>query len=71
MFEIIIMITLLTNDGQYIRVETNDPKISCESWFAQNVEEVEVKRIFKEPLTVHKYKDKVIVGYICSNNLPK
>lgn len=68
-YESVLFIYLMTNTGEMIKKEIMG--MSCESWFKYNVEQVEKKRVFKEPLTIHMYKDKVIVGYVCSDNLPK
>ena len=69
-YEYIITIMLLTNSGEIISRETNG--ISCEGWFKHNVEEKEyVWKIGREKRTYHEYVGKVVVGYVCSNNLPQ
>jgi hypothetical protein len=67
-YEFIITITLLTNSGESIRVETNGE--SCHNWFDKNTIEKEyLWKIGREKITYHEYKGKVIVGYLCSNKL--
>jgi hypothetical protein len=69
-YEFIITIMLLTNTGKMITIETNN--ISCQSWFDQNVQAKEyVWKIGREKRTYHQYQDQIIVGYVCSNNLPQ
>jgi len=68
-YEFIITIMLLTNNGKMLTIETNG--VSCDTWFKQNVEEKEyVWKIGREKRTYHTYQDHIVVGYVCSNNLP-
>jgi hypothetical protein len=47
-------------------------KESCESWFHYNVKEKEnKKRTLFSSHTYHLYKDKKVIGYICSDDIPQ
>jgi hypothetical protein len=64
MFEFILFIHLLVNDGTIIKEEVL--KGSCDSWFQKNVKIVELNN----NRVIHRYKNKIIVGYYCSDDLP-
>ena len=45
---------------------------SCESWYTQNVkvEERKQRKVFSNHY-YHKYQDKDVIGYICSDEPPQ
>ena len=45
---------------------------SCESWYTQNVKVGErKKRLVFGNHYYHKYQDKDVIGYICSDDVPQ
>jgi len=74
-FEKVTIITLLylTTLGdikmQSFEVVSGD---SCESWYTQNVkvEERKKRKVFSNHY-YHKYQDKDVIGYICSDEPPQ
>ena len=64
MFEFILFIHLLVNDGTIIKEEVLIG--SCDMWFQKNVKIVELNN----NRVIHRYKNKIIVGYYCSDDLP-
>ena len=75
MFEKVTIITLLylTTLGdikqESFEVVSGD---SCESWYAQNVKvhERKKRKVFSNHY-YHKYQDKDVIGYICSDEPPQ
>ena len=75
MFEKVIIIPLLylTTLGdikmQSFEVVSGE---SCESWYTQNVkvEERKQRKVFSNHY-YHKYQDKDVIGYICSDEPPQ
>jgi len=68
-----IMITLLylSTFGD-IKLDTFEIQSSCSSWFQQNVKvnERKQRKVFSNHI-YHTYKDKQVIGYICSGNEPQ
>jgi hypothetical protein len=73
MFEKVTIITLLylTTLGD-IKQESFEIFQPCESWFQHNVRVVEPKKrkLFSSH-TYHLYKDKQVIGYVCSDEPPQ
>ena len=75
MFEKVTIITLLylTTFGdikmQSFEVVSGE---SCESWYTQNVKvgERKKRKVFGNHY-YHKYQDKDVIGYICSDDVPQ
>ncbi len=75
MFEKVTIITLLylTTFGdiqmQSFEVVSGD---SCESWYTHNVKvgEKKKRKVFGNHY-YHKYQDKDVIGYICSDDVPQ
>ena len=67
------MITLLylSTFGD-IKLDTFEIQSSCSSWFQQNVKvnERKQRKVFSNHI-YHTYKDKQVIGYICSGNEPQ
>ena len=69
-YEMIIVITLMTSSGKLIKEETHG--VSCSSWWEHNVEEKNFKTKKKGiPDTYHVYKGQVVIGYVCSDDIPQ
>ena len=73
MFEKVTIITLLylTTLGD-IKQESFEIFESCESWYTHNVKvgERKKRKVFGNHY-YHKYQDKDVIGYICSDDVPQ
>ena len=72
MFEKITIITLLyLTPFNEIKQERFEIFESCEGWFTRNVRIYKPKKKIISHRVYHQYKDKRVIGYICSDDPPQ
>jgi len=64
-----LVIALILTNGDLLKIETHD--LDCDIWWDKNVTVHERKiKLPKQNHYYHKFKDKIVVGYHCSDKDP-